>query len=248
MANESLSLKRRQFLHDIGLSHDAIALYQLLLARKTLTAHEASIELHTFASATYRLFYKLEQWGLARRIAGRPLSFTSVPKAEGMAIARKTYDAHLARLLQKAGPSEDVTMSLIIGRKALYDRYEVLAKKAEHQVLVYSIGIAFSDSLYAVQQDAIQRGVSIKHIVQQLRPVNYHVVTKWQRLGVHVRHNPSERGFHFMLFDGKLALISFSDPHDTENRLSIQTDNRTAILLFESQFNELWASSRQLKP
>lgn len=247
MSNQTLSLKRKQFLHDIGLSHDAIALYSFLLAQRILTANAASLELNTHSSAIYRLFYRLESLGLARRLDGRPMSFEAIPKAEGLATARKQYDQHLARLLQMQSGSYSADAEMIIGSKAIYERYESLSNKANQQIQIYSIGMAFSEELYKLQSSVISRGVTIKHLVQRLRPASRPGVTKFKRLGVDVRQNPAEKGFHFMIFDDKAVLASFSDPHDTTKHLSFVAENHAAVLLFESQFNELWATAKQIK-
>jgi hypothetical protein len=66
------------------------------------------------------------------------------------------------------------------------------------------------------------------------------VVHAWQRLGVQLRLLKAERGFHLMVFDGRQVLVSFSNPNDTDDRLSLLTDNAAAVRLFSQYFADIW--------
>lgn len=242
---------RRSYLQEVGLSKECIALYELLLQRNELTAHQASTYTNQFSAAQYRLFYKLEVFGLVRRIAGRPLRFVAVTPALALPAALTTKQQVLknllAKSLSKADAPGDETLRIVIGRQALYSEYARLAAEARHTIAIYAIGIAYSDKLAGVQRAAIKRGVRIQHVVQQIKPSNFHVVHAWQHIGVQIRLAPSERGFHVMVFDSSLALISFSNPRDTDDRLSILTSNPAACKLFGAYFDALWQEAREVE-
>ena len=121
-----------------------------------------------------------------------------------------------------------------------------MAEAAKKEIGVFAIGIAFSDTLYSVQQAAIKRGVYIRHIVQQLQPDNYHIIAKWKRLGVNIRHFNEDRGFHLTLIDKTTAMVTFSDPGNTEDRFSVITHQPFAVKMFQAQFESIWQAAREV--
>jgi sugar-specific transcriptional regulator TrmB len=229
-----LSQEERGYLRKLGLSKDSINLYALFLKRGTLTAKQAASLSGKFASAEYRLFWQLENLGLIRREKTRPVRFSALPKSIGLQASYTKSRTNLSQLIKNmdVADSEQHRLELIIGRQALYGRYIELASQTKLQISIYAIGIAYSEKLFQAQQDALKRGVHIRQVVQQVKPSNFHVVHKWQRLGVNLRYAPSERGFHLMLFDDHTVLITFSDAMNTDDRLSILTTNPAAVRLF----------------
>lgn len=237
-----------EYLKTIGVSKDAAEMYQHLLKSKPQTMSELADKLQNFPSANYRLAYELQNLGLIHKLSGRPMRFEAYSLNLGIESSFSTHQKTLQEILgtitREATPNQH--LELIVGRQEMYKKYEDLAAQAKQEIVLYAIGIAFTKSLYEAQKSAIKRGVSIRHAVQQLKAENYHIISKWQHAGVKVRHAPSERGFHVMIFDRRLALLSFSDPENTENRVSIVTDNKTAVNLFMVQFQNIWAGAREI--
>jgi sugar-specific transcriptional regulator TrmB len=246
---QSLKASEKTYLRKLGLSKHAIELYALLLQQSGLTARQAAGLSGEFPAAEYRLFKQLENFGLILRERGRPVRFVALPKDVGLRAAYMQSRTALNNLVQKIGlAGEDQTgLELIISRQAVYERYAELAAQARREICIYAIGIAYSEELLEAQQAAIKRGVRIRHVLQQIKPSNFHVAHSWQRLGVQVRYEPAERGFHLMLFDDQRALITFSDPKNTDDRLSILTDNVTAVRLFQAYFQDIWHQARKVK-
>lgn len=242
-----LSKSEYEYLRRIGLSFDAIDVYELLLDGHELTAHEISLKLHLFSSAIYRLCYELEAAKLIIIMKVRPMRFAAIGKQTGFNASFENEKRILSNLIKYSGQeSSEREAEIILGRQALYDMYVNQAALARHSIRVYAIGIAYSEDLEKVQVSARRRGVSIHHIVQQKKPSNQHVIAKWQRLGVRMKHMLMERGFHFYLIDEDLVCVTFSSPDDTENRLSFATNNKAAIELFSAQFEMLWREAREI--
>lgn len=249
---KGLSGEQKSYLRRLGLSMGAVQLYGLLLEKGRLTAQDASVLTLDFPSAKYRLFYELEKRQLVRRIRGRPLVFEALPLSLGLKASFQDNQQKLRQFIgpyltnETGGPAGDA--KLIVGRQALYDAYIRLADQAKHEICLFSIGIAYSDSLEKVQRKTIKRGVSIKHVVQQRKLSNQHIITKWLRAGVRIKYLKLEQGFHFFVIDNAHVCITFSDPNETENRLSILTDNHVAIELFAGQFRYLWQQAEAIDP
>jgi sugar-specific transcriptional regulator TrmB len=244
----SLTSQEKTYIRRLGLSKHAISLYVLLLKHGELTAKQASNLSGEFAAAEYRLFGQLEEFGLARRQSGRPVKFTALPKDIGLRAAYMRSRSSLDQLVAKLGLAEggQQGLEIIVGRQAQYKKYAELAAQARREICIYAIGIAYSEELLRTQRAALERGVRIRHVLQQVKPSNFHVAHRWQQLGVGLRYEPAEHGFHLMLFDDRMAMITFSDPSDTDDRLSILTENGTALRLFQAYFQDIWQQAREV--
>lgn len=246
-----LSAKETAYLKKLGLSNHAVAIYAVLAQQqKPLSVATVATKLEVLPNAVYRICYDLEKIGLIHRISGRPLQFKAINRSEAYSQSFLQVKQELAVQLQSlagtsaTGPSADTRT--MIGRQALYNAYADLAATAQHEICVYAIGIAYTDALYATQKSAINRGVHIRHVVQQLKKDNYFIVNKWQKLGVRMRLLKSPRGFHLNIIDNRVALIAFSNPLDTEDRLTIITYSPAAVLTMARLFEEMWQEAGEI--
>ncbi len=247
MSNSVLTTEEHDLLRRLGLSKRAVVLYEHLLEHQSLDAKQAAKLSGELPSAEYRLFSQLEKLELIRREKKRPLVFVAMPKEVGLRAAYVQFRSGMDQLVERlSGGQGEYYLEIIVGRQALYDKYVELAAGSQSEICIYAIGIAYSKDLERSQQDALARGVAVRHVLQQIQPTNFHVAHKWQRLGVKVRYFPSERGFHLMLFDSRTLLLTFSDPEHTEDRVSILTNNPAAVRLFMTEFENIWDSSRQV--
>lgn len=250
MATKSLSrLKRLKpneltYLRKIGLSRNAIHLYDVLLLCGALSAREASSHAKNPVEAQYRLFYELENKQLVRRINGWPRRFEALPLTDGLQASLLQEEKELERLVKKL-PANDST-HVIVGREAVYHAYSRYARKACDQISIYAIGIAYTDELAHTQAALIKRGVQVRHVVQEIKPDNFYVIDRWLKMGVEMRSLKRPRGYHITIIDKSCAIITFSDPQNTDQRVSIMTTEPHVIAIFQAQFESIWHRSRKI--
>jgi len=239
------------FLQELHLSSDEIRLYEVLLSYGApMTAQQVVDKTFGFPSAVYRLFYSLEMNGLVSQVNHRPKSFVAIIPFLAFSRALELKRTELENMLIDASllsSNDYAPAEVLVGRRALYKRYEIEVSKANKEICAHSIGIAYSEEMYNINRLAIKRGVVVRYAFQQYKPSNFHVIKKWQDIGMKMRHAPDSRGFHIMLFDNKKVIISFSNPENTEDRLSIVTENKTALDIFTKFFEELWSSYSDFK-
>ncbi len=234
------------FLKDIGLSEHEIRVYEMLVFTKApLTAQEIAAGVIIYPNAVYRIFKKLEQLGLIRKTARRPVAYIAVKKSTGFNTSYLQKQHLLLQALSKSGVMDvHNENTILVGRQQLYDRYVQLASLAEVDIVIFSAGIAYSKKLYQVQKSAVDRGVVVKHIVQSVDSSNYHIIHKWKHLGVEIRRLDVRQGFHLTVIDRKAALITFSNADDTEDRVTIVTEHNIAVELFHLQFEQMWNQAK----
>lgn len=235
------------FLDRLGLSKHEILVYTILLrSSEPMSAQDVASKFMVHPSSLYRIFHDIEAAGLIRQSGKSPIRYVALEQTEGFQVARKISDQKLGVLLKSAtGISGDSQIEIISSRKDLYARYIELAERAGKRIDIYAIGIAHSKKLEKVQKDALERGVRVRHIVQQRRPSNYFVLRRWSRLGVSLKYQKKDRGFHFIQIDDT-TLITFSNPSDTDDRLTIATSSKPVQDMFGVSFNQLWYEAKKI--
>lgn len=248
-AADNFTENERNYLMELGLSNEAIELYRMVFAHGVTTVLRAGDCLCKLPNGLYRLFYELEQLGLVSRVVGRPVRFRYTAPSLSFSAAYTAKTHRLSEMLARTGQSiiaNDET-EILIGKSALYERYIPMAHQAQHDMRLYTIGIAYSDRFEQVQRELLDRGVRIRHIIQERRPSNYHILNTWRNIGADIRMLPGLRGFHLMIFDEKAAMVSFSSPEDTENRVTIVVQRHGSITSLISLFESLWKESQPIK-
>ncbi len=242
-----LCAEQRGFLRELGLSKNAIEVYERTLQNGPTTASAVADDVVRYPSAQYRLFYALEEFGLVFRKSGRPRAWLAIEpeRAFQHALAHKKslIEERYAQTqgLEISASNTDV----LYGKDALYSAYIRYAEQALSTIDVFAIGVAYSKDLMTTQRKVLARGVRVRHVVQEIMLRNLHIVRTWQRLGVDVRHLPSKRGLHLMIFDESIVIVSFSDPIDTENRLSLVLTNPAQVKMFVAMFQGIWRESSE---
>lgn len=237
----------------LGLTALEAEVYEMLLLVGSLPADQIAIGLDCSRHAVYRIVNDLVKHRFAVIRKGWPRIYEAVPLSVALYQVEQTNRAEQATLqatmlgaaLQSSSTPE---IGLLSGRQALYDRYVVEAQKAETEILVFAIGIAYSAILQDVQEEVCRKGVEVRHIVQRYTRENYHIIKKWQRLGVKMRHHPAPLGFHLMVFDGQTVILSLSNPQDTEQRTSMVLHNPVAAVAMRDYFFSVWATSGVIRP
>lgn len=233
------------YLKKIGLSRDAIQLYQAVLTSGPLSAKDASARTGKLAEAEYRLFYELESKRLVTRIEGWPRRFKALPLGDGLQASLLNEEKELEKMVSRL-PNLN-SASVVIGRQEVYRIYSRYARKAKKQICIYAIGIAYTNELAKAQAGAAKRGVSIRHVVQEVKSSNFFVIDRWLRLGVKMRILKRPRGYHLVIIDGGCAIVTFSNPKDTDQRVSLITTEPYVVSIFQSQFESIWKNARPIE-
>lgn len=244
-AQARLRDKDKAYLKKIGLSKEAVRLYEVTLMHGPLSAKKAGEHTGSLQEAEYRLFYELEDRRLVRRIEGWPRRFEALPLSDGLQASLAQEEKQLEALVAKA--PLDGAANIIIGRQEVYRAYSRHARRAKKQICIYAIGIAYTEELAKTQAAARKRGVAIRHVVQEVKPSNFYVIDRWQKLGVQMKALKRPRGYHVTIIDDTHAIVTFSDPQDTDHRVSLLTGDPHIIAIFQSQFESIWRHARVIE-
>ncbi len=238
------------YLSELGLSSDEIRMYLLLVNEGALTAKNISERLSIIVNSVYRATNALLHKGLIKELDVTPKQFQAVtPSVAIEQLATKqilkikdSSQSAVRKLDIKKNPNR-LNMELLTGRKELFDRFVDLAKEAEQEFLVISIGEPVPESIWSITENAIGRDVSPKFIFHKNDKENNMLIKRWRAMGVSVRHLPGE-GYHLNIFDNSSAILSASNPKQSKERSGVVIYNEAMIEALRTYFFQQWALAK----
>ncbi len=250
MNNSSDAIKG--YLSELGLSSDEIKVYLLLANEGALAAKDISGQLGIIVNSIYRSTNSLLDKGLIKELDVTPKQFQAITPhvaieqlaAKRILKIKNSSQSAVRKLDIKKNPNR-LNMELLTGRKELFERFVDLAKEAEHEILVISIGEPVPESIWSVTENALTRDVSPKFIFHKNDKENNMLIKRWRAMGVPVRHLPGE-GYHLNIFDNSSAILSASNPKQSKERSGVVIYNEAIIEALRTYFFQQWALAKSV--
>ncbi len=239
-------------LAELGLTPEESSIYLLLLSKGSLTAKAIGETQDIIVNSVYRSTKALIDAGLITELDVSPKQFQAITPGIGITqLAEKKTSTiqSLSELLIQQLPTKEnpnrLNMELLTGRKELFEKFVTLAKDAQQEILVISVGEPVPESIWEVTQEALNKGLKPKYIFQKHDKDNIMLIKRWLAMGVPVRHMPGE-GYHLNIFDSSAAILSASNPKQSKERTGVVIYNKAIIEALRSYFFQQWPLAKHL--
>ncbi len=248
LKNETIYDKLAEF----GLSPDECDVYLLLLTEGSLTAKALASGLDVVVNSIYRVADALVGLGLVIELDVRPKQFQAVQPNSAIQKLSSSKARHLQNIGQeliqllpvKQNPNR-LNMELLTGRADLFEKFVELAKTANDEVLVISIGEPVPESIWSITQRLIEKDVKPKYLFHKYDKENILLVKRWLAMGVPIRHLPGA-GYHLNIFDHSSVILSASNPNQGKERSGVVIYNEAIIEMLRTYFFQQWALAKRL--
>lgn len=235
--------------YKIGLSKQAIDVYQLLLDQGSFSATDIGKRLKLAPTAVYRLVDHLIFLGIITASATRPALYS----AKDPSLAREQYiaaqrawftDSVVGNFMisQMSQTSEQMTdAAFITGRNAIFSRITKDYHMVKRSIIMIILGLSegISPELLLAQKDAVEKGVRCKIIVQEYRAENRDTITSWIQNGAVVRHG-KPIGFHMVILDDRISYLMWYDEHDRSKRTAVRFVHAGIAKQLQAVFDGFW--------
>ena len=235
-----------------GISNQGRKLYNLLV-KGPLAAKEIASRLHKHQSAIYRLAHYLVEIGLITKSNQRPLTFEILPPKEGQENYLAYQKDKVSDLLSfvypntTSSPTKNYHFSFMQGRENIFARVADDLKTASNDAhfIVLGLPIVVSPELLLEQKRAVERGISIKIIVQEFSPENINTLTSWQKQGLELRLG-KPIGFHLLLIDNYISYLMSYDKDDKTKRYAVRIYHQQINVQLQKIFSSVWKKSKSI--
>lgn len=238
---------------NLGLTPQEATVYEVLVASDAMTVKDLASKVDTSPHALYRVLKQLEDKELISQKGSHPSTYWAIPPSvalERMVYAKKhhldeTKEQAVEELSAKRTTPHESAVELLPGKEQFFDGYIELAKRAEQELLIISIGEPVSDEILLVNRDAVERGAEIKIIFHTYDESNQEMIERYLKMGWQVRHYP-DWGFHLTVVDGNKALLAVNNPEDTDERVGMLMQSGGMAKAMRDYFYSVWEKAMVL--
>lgn len=238
----------------VGLSKQAISVYNLLLESKSLTALEIGKSLKIRRNHVYRVTKHLMESGLIDRIKGYPIKYI----AKRINEARNNYSIYTGSWFSSLfndqsrfnSTTDPVTgdnpfnMTFFQAREELMEQniQDVNNTKfsAKYVITVNPNGIP--NELMLAYKSAVERGIDLKICAQEYNKDNEHRFVGFKHIGVKIKLGKFI-GWHIYLIDDYISYVSMFDQKNKVIQTGVRFVNRGINRELQGIFEKYWSEA-----
>ena len=237
------------------LSHQSMAVYQLLTRGKALTAKDIARDLGILPNAVHRSAGVLVELGLIGRCDARPVRFQIRPQKEAiqsyLLVSVNTFMKNFSHK-EKDGASSNgaranLSISFINTRSQLLEMTNNDTKTACKSINHLVSGLELPAETILSLKKAVDRGVRLRFLVQNLDELDHVMIYNWKRMGLDVRHFPLLEA-RIIVFDSKIVYLTSYNPRKKEEAMGVRFSYPPIGRQMNELFERRWKISRPIKP
>lgn len=222
----------------------AISIYELLLKTNEMTANEIATRMGILPHSVYRTAKTLKQLGLIEWVGRRPARFKVKPHDEAienyLLLHREWfYRTFLNSLDQSNKQLQNLDIYFIRNKETMYDFLINDFRAVKESAHLVVSGLEAPAEIVLENKRAIERGVSIKTIVQETGSYNKEMLSNWKKMGIEVRVIKLIE-VRIFLFDQKIVYLLTYQPLRNEEIIGIRLAYPPIARLINELFVERW--------
>lgn len=225
-----------------SISPQSEQIYRLLLKNHSLTAKAIANYLNIFPHAVYRAAKPLIELGFIHKVGEYPIEYEAKPISETADLyaflIKKSFQDVFSRDQMQSG-NKPLDIAFIKNREDLIKKTNKDLENSKSTVYFIVSGLEVSPETVLQYKNAIQRGVKIKAIVQNLDETKREMFHNWQRMGVDVRFHPNMEARIF-IFDGKIVYFTSYNPKNKDEAIGTRFNYPPLARLINELFEKRW--------
>lgn len=228
-------------------SPQATEIYRLLLENNALTAKNIAKELHIFPNAVYRAVKQLLEKGFVKQIDSYPTSYAALPQNEALEL----YSANLQQNFQQLFTTKILTnartldIAFLRTREDLRQNTDADVATAQHSVHFIVSGLEVPAETILTYKQAIERGVTVRALVQQLDDTSEHMFKNWKKIGLHVKYSPNMEARTFII-DKKIVYFTSYSPNKKEEAIGMRFAYVPYARIMNELFEQRWNMGKEI--
>jgi sugar-specific transcriptional regulator TrmB len=229
------------------MSPQAIKIYKVLSKGRPLSAKEIGKRLGIFPNAVYRSAQILVAQGIVQPLPTYPITYQALPQHQAMAQYASTAQQDFQNIF---GIAEQLTEGKnLLQLNFMQSRKERLAliykdtARAKNTINLIASGLEVPAEVILAYKRAIDRGVKIRILVQNLDEVRAEMFRNWQKIGVEVKYFPAIEA-RIYIFDGKVLYLTSYHPNDKQEGVGLRFAYAPCAKLMDEMFERRWATGK----
>ncbi len=231
-----------------SISPQSEQIYRLLLKNHSLTAKAIAKNLNIFPHAVYRAAKPLIEFGFIHKVGEYPIKYEAKPISEtvdlyAFLIMKSFREAFYSG--QKEIFNKPLDIQFIKDREDLIEKTNRDLENSKITVDFIISGLEVSPETVLQYKNALQRGVKIKAIVQNLDETTKEMFDNWQRMGVVVRYHPNMEARIFII-DEKIVYFTSYNPQNKDEAIGARFNYSPLARLINELFEKRWKIAEKI--
>lgn len=231
------------------ISKRTASIYSLILARGPLTAREIGEALKIFSNAVYRSTKTLEYFGCVTRSGKHPTKFVATPPGEAIEtyslLLRESFLRVFAEPHIQKHDRGMINVEFIQSRQTMFDKSAEDLRNTKKEAHLIVSGDEAPAEVMLEDKRAIERGVSIKMLVQKRNQSNEALLQNWKRIGIEVRLTPPLNA-RILIHDERIVYFMSYDSKNIRASIGIRFEYEPLGRLINTIFLERWRTAERL--
>lgn len=223
------------------LSPQALKVYQEVSKSSPVTAKTISNRLKIFPNAVYREIDKLESFGLVSATGTHPAKFQNRKSEESLGFLTDLVRQSL--LINQKDSDETLNLDFIQNRNELLNLTNKDTKHAKESLNILVSGHEVPTETILGQKQAVDRGVRVRILIQDLSASVRERVRAWKKMGIEVRYLKYMQA-RILIFDGKIVYFTSYSESKNHEAVGMRFEYEPYARLMDELFEQKWLQAR----
>lgn len=247
-----------EILRQLGLTEYESKAYMSLLRYGDMKGREVAGKSGVPPTRVFDALKSLMSKGFVSLISNKPMIFKPV-KAEiaikGIVeektdrlqtLEKSAIDSLKNFAVLKQIPSVEEKIIIVSGYEKMYSIANEMMNRVKKSMLIFSSGEKIPNSTKIASAGAIKRGVSINFIATQCSHENINFLKELKNIGYRIRFYKAD-GYTIAIQDSESCVMTFKNPSEPRNRITIFLDNENFSKALVIWFNTIWKMAKAIK-
>jgi sugar-specific transcriptional regulator TrmB len=232
-----------------SISPQAATIYRLLESRQAMSAKDVGKRLGIFPNAVYRAVRQLLELGIVEELNGYPKKYAARPLSEGLdlfsSIMRQNFQETFDKNNKSLGHRNFLKITFVQKRSQTIKMTDRDTTAARENINLIASGLDLPAETLLVNKRAVERGVRVRLLVQNLKEVNADRLRSWSKAGIEVRYYPNMEA-RIYLFDHKIVYMTSYDPKNRREALGVRFEYPPLTALLDELFEQRWKLGKEI--
>ena len=225
----------------------AADIYRKLEKHGSRSAKQIGRDLNIFPNVVYRGVKQLFELGLVLEVKGYPVKFEAAPISQGLdifaSVMRQNFQDTFG--LKKINGHQLLKLVFVQKRDQILKLTQKDTLKTKESINLIASGLNVPAETLLVNKQAVERGVKVRWLVQNLEEVKKQSLHSWQKAGIEVKYYPNIEARIF-IYDHRIVYFTSYNPKNKEEAVGMRFEYTPYANLMDELFEQRWQLAKEI--
>lgn len=230
-----------------NITPQAKAIYDVLSDKKPLTAAQISDKLNILPHAVYRSTKVLVDYGFVRKMGHHSTLYMKTSPEGPIDLYTSAMKTHLLQAFSSSNQQRGKLLDILFiqSRKQLIEMTNKDVDNTKTSINFIVSGHEVPAEIVLAHKNAVERGVVVRKLVQNLDPTSKQMLKSWKSAGVKIRYLPNMESRIF-IYDSRIVYFTSYNAHKNEEAFGVRFNYAPFALMMNEIFENKWKLGEEI--